>query len=140
MVADLNVDVRIVGVPIVREDGGLAMSSRNRYLDAEQREQAGALSAALLAAGHAAAAGADAALAAARAVLDEVPEIDIDYLQVRGPNLESAPASGPARILVAARVGTTRLLDNCAIELPVAGALTGPVAGPDSPRESRWRN
>ncbi len=53
MVADLNVDVRIVGVPIVREDDGLAMSSRNRYLDADQREQAGALSAALLAARYA---------------------------------------------------------------------------------------
>ncbi len=49
MVADLNVDVQIVGVPIVRESDGLAMSSRNRYLDADEREQAGALSAALLA-------------------------------------------------------------------------------------------
>ena len=57
MVADLNVDAQIVGVPIVREDDGLAMSSRNRYLDADQREQAGALSAALLAAMYAARAG-----------------------------------------------------------------------------------
>jgi pantoate--beta-alanine ligase len=123
-------------VPIVREDGGLAMSSRNRYLNAEQREQAGALSAALLAAGCAAAAGPDAAIAAARAVLDEVPEIGVDYLQVRGPDLARAPATGTARILVAARVGNTRLLDNCAIELGVAG----PASGPDSPHELRWRN
>ena len=57
MVADLNVDVRIVGVPIVREPDGLAMSSRNRYLDAVEREQAGALSAALLAGMYAAAGG-----------------------------------------------------------------------------------
>ena len=54
MVADLNVDVQIVGVPIVREADGLAMSSRNRYLDDVEREQAGALSAALLAGMYAA--------------------------------------------------------------------------------------
>ena len=54
MVADLNIDVRVVGVPIVRETDGLAMSSRNRYLNAAQRELAGILSAALLAGSHAA--------------------------------------------------------------------------------------
>ncbi len=54
MVADLNVDTQIVGVPIVREADGLAMSSRNRYLDDVEREQAGALSAALLAGMYAA--------------------------------------------------------------------------------------
>ncbi|MGB7871779.1 MAG: pantoate--beta-alanine ligase, partial [Mycobacterium sp.] len=53
MVADLNVDTRVVGVPIVRELDGLAMSSRNRYLDPAQRELAGLLSAALLAGTHA---------------------------------------------------------------------------------------
>ena len=95
MVADLNVDVRIVGVPIVREDDGLAMSSRNRYLDVDQREQAGALSAALLAARYAAGTGVAAALDAARAVLEEVPGIDVDYLEVRGPGLEPAPVQGP---------------------------------------------
>src|ERR1700740_250333 len=60
MVADLNVDVQVVGVPTVREADGLAMSSRNRYLDPEQRELAGTLSAALTAAAHAARAGAGA--------------------------------------------------------------------------------
>ena len=54
MVADLNVDTQIVGVPIVREPDGLAMSSRNRYLNDVEREQAGALSAALLAGMYAA--------------------------------------------------------------------------------------
>ncbi len=57
MVADLNVDIQIVGVPIVREPDGLAMSSRNRYLDDDEREQAGALSAALLAGMYAASGG-----------------------------------------------------------------------------------
>jgi pantoate--beta-alanine ligase len=117
MVADFNIDVQVVGVPIVRETDGLAMSSRNRYLDAAQRELAGALSAALLAGMHAASAGADAALEAARAVLSEVPEIDVDYLQVRDSALGPAPADGSGRLLVAARLGNTRLLDNIAIDI-----------------------
>ena len=54
MVDDLNIDVRIVGVPTVREADGLAMSSRNRYLSPEEREQASALSSALLAGKYAA--------------------------------------------------------------------------------------
>jgi pantoate--beta-alanine ligase len=117
MVADLNIDVQVIGVPIVRETDGLAMSSRNRYLDAAQRELAGALSAALLAGMRAASAGADAALKAARAVLSEVPGIDVDYLQVRDSALGPAPAGGSGRLLVAARLGKTRLLDNIAIEI-----------------------
>ncbi|WP_348732782.1 pantoate--beta-alanine ligase, partial [uncultured Mycolicibacterium sp.] len=75
MVADLDLGVEVQGVPIVREADGLAMSSRNRYLDPVQREQAGALSAALLAGMYSAAQGASAALDAARAVLDEVPAL-----------------------------------------------------------------
>ena len=122
MVADLNVDTQIVGVPIVREADGLAMSSRNRYLDEVEREQAGALSAALLAGMYAASGGAAAALDAARAVLDEVPAIDVDYLEVRDAMLAPAPAEGIARMLVAARLGSTRLLDNIAIDI---GATTG---------------
>lgn len=118
MVADLDVGVRIVGVPTVREADGLAMSSRNRYLSAEQREQAGALSAALLAGVYAAPGGPAAVLDAARAVLDEVPGIVVDYLELRGPGLEPAPDRGPARLLVAGRLGTTRLLDNIPVELP----------------------
>ena len=118
MVADLDVGVRIIGVPTVRESDGLAMSSRNRYLSPEHREQAGALSAALLAGVYAAAGGPAAVLDAARAVLDEVPAIVVDYLELRGPGLEPTPDFGPARLLVAGRLGRTRLLDNIAVELP----------------------
>ena len=137
MVDDLNVGVRIVGVPTVREPDGLAMSSRNRYLSAEEREQASALSSALLAARYAAGAGPAAVLDAARAVLDEVPTIRTDYLELRGPWLEPAPAVGPARLLLAARLGATRLLDNVAIDLPDGGPVLD--SGSES-HEMTWRN
>ena len=141
MVADLNVDTRVVGVPIVRELDGLAMSSRNRYLDPAQRELAGLLSAALLAGTHAASGGAEAAVRAARAVLSEVPAIDVDYLEVRDPELGPAPVHGPARLLVAARLGTTRLLDNVAIEIRTTVGVDGrepAVTAGNS--ETPWRN
>ena len=138
MVDDLNVDVRIAAVPTFREHDGLAMSSRNRYLGPEEREQASALSSALLAGMYAAGGGAAAVLDAARAVLDEVPAIRTDYLELRGPWLEPAPAVGPARLLVAARLGGTRLLDNIAIDLP-AGVST-PVHGDGDAHGIAWRN
>ena len=139
MVDDLNVGVRIVGVPTVREPDGLAMSSRNRFLSAEDREQAGALSAALLAGRYAAGGGSAAVIDAARAVLDEVPAIETDYLELRGPWLEPAPAVGAARLLVAARLGGTRLLDNIAIDLPAGGPVPDHRGGGDD-HEMAWRN
>lgn len=139
MVADLNVDVQVVGVPIVRETDGLAMSSRNRYLNAAQRELAGVLSAALLAGTHAAPRGADAALQAAGSVLAEVPAIDVDYLEVRDSGLGPAPASGAGRLLVAARLGKTRLLDNVAIDIGTTVGADGRVPAV-SAFETPWRN
>lgn len=138
MVADLNIDTRIVGVPTVREPDGLAMSSRNVYLSPDEREQAGALSAALLAGSYAAGGGPTAVLDTARAVLDEVPAIDVDYLELRGPGLEPTPAVGPARLLVAGRLGDTRLLDNTVIELP-GGEFAPESSGAEHP-EIAWRN
>jgi pantoate--beta-alanine ligase len=141
MVADLNVDVSIIGVPIIREPDGLALSSRNRYLNDVEREQAGALSSALLAGMYAASGGAPAALDAARAVLDEVPAIDVDYLQVRDPVLGPAPAEGMARMLLAARLGTTRLLDNIALDIgSIAGTDGQRPVGSDASHELPWRN
>lgn len=137
MADDLNLDSRIVGVPTVRESDGLAMSSRNRYLNPEEREQASALSSALLAGMYAAGGGPAAVLDAARAVLDEVPAIVTDYLELRGPWLEHAPIAGPARLLVAARLGATRLLDNIAVELPDGHAAAHPGG---AEQEMAWRN
>ncbi|PZT98270.1 MAG: pantoate--beta-alanine ligase [Gordonia sp. (in: high G+C Gram-positive bacteria)] len=117
MVTDLNLDVQIVGVPTVREADGLAMSSRNRYLDPAQRELATTLSAALIAGAYAAAGGEQAILDAARGVFDLHPDISVDYLELRGPNLEEPPARGDGRLLVAARIGSTRLIDNVGVAI-----------------------
>jgi pantoate--beta-alanine ligase len=139
MVADLNLDVAVVAVPTIREADGLAMSSRNRYLDPEQREAALALSAALTAGAHAAQSSAQAALAAARSVLDAVPGMTVDYLELRDLELGPLRAGRPGRLLVAARLGATRLLDNVAINIETSPA---PI-GPDDYRnnlESPWRN
>ena len=141
MVTDLNIDVQVVGVPTMREPDGLAMSSRNRYLSAAEREQAGALSAALLAGMYAASSGAEAVIDAARAVLDEVPAIDVDYLELRGTGLQPAPDSGLGRLLVAARLGTARLLDNIAVDIGATAGTDGQeAAGLDVRHELPWRN
>ncbi|GED99998.1 pantothenate synthetase [Gordonia spumicola] len=117
MVNDLNIDVSVVGVPTVREADGLALSSRNRYLSPDDRELATTLSAALLAGTHAAEHGETAILAAAQAVLDTEPGIEVDYLALRGRNLEEPPEVGDGRLLVAARLGSTRLLDNVGVAI-----------------------
>ena len=109
MVEDLHLPVRIHGCPIVRDEDGLALSSRNRYLTTSERTCALAIPRAL----------ATGSLEQARALLDDDPSIDIDYLITTAPDLSELPAdySGPARLLVAAKVGNTRLLDNVAIEV-----------------------
>jgi|SRR4051812_7752561 len=119
MVDDLNVPVEIVGVPTVREPDGLALSSRNRFLSTADRRDALVLSRALRAGAKAGAAGLGAAgvLAAARAELAEVPTVHPDYLELTDPWLGPAPTYGSARLLIAAPVGQTRLIDNIAVEL-----------------------
>ncbi|BBX63790.1 pantothenate synthetase [Mycobacterium saskatchewanense] len=139
MVADLNLDVAVVAVPTVREADGLAMSSRNRYLDPAQREAAVALSAALTAGAHAAQHGPQAALGAARAVLDAVPGLSVDYLELRDLELGPLQPDRPGRLLVAARLGGTRLLDNIAINIGISPAPIGPDDYRDT-LESPWRN
>ncbi|HEY8302921.1 MAG TPA: pantoate--beta-alanine ligase [Jatrophihabitans sp.] len=115
MVADLELGVAIAGVPTVRESDGLALSSRNVYLSPDERVQALSLSRALVA-GRAAAGTAQDVLAAAWQELCAAG-VEPDYLDLRGADLGAAPQHGAARLLVAARIGTTRLIDNTAIEL-----------------------
>jgi len=115
MVHDLEIDVEVVGVPTVREADGLALSSRNRYLSAGQRQAALALSHALRE--GAAQTDAQSALEAAGKILADEPGIQVDYLALTDPRLGPAPLDGPARLLVAAKVGTTRLIDNVALLL-----------------------
>jgi pantoate--beta-alanine ligase len=117
MARELALGVEVIGVPVVREDDGLALSSRNRYLAPDQRAAALAISAALRAGAAAGPGGAAAVLAAAAAVLDAEPTLVPDYLELTDPDLGPAPAGGAARLLVAARAGTTRLLDNVAVQL-----------------------
>jgi pantoate--beta-alanine ligase len=117
MARELALGVQVVGVPTVREDDGLALSSRNRYLSPDQRVTAVVLSRALRAGAQAGAQGPDAVLAAARAVLAAEPALVQDYLELTDVDLGPAPAAGPARLLVAARAGATRLLDNAEIHL-----------------------
>ncbi|MDQ7906958.1 pantoate--beta-alanine ligase [Phytohabitans sp. ZYX-F-186] len=124
MVRDLDVPVEIVGVPTVREPDGLALSSRNRYLAPAERQAALTLSAALRAGVEAAAQGRDAE-AAARASFDSGTAggaglAKLDYLVLTDPDLGPAPARGPGRLLVAAWVGSTRLIDNAAVEVAPA--------------------
>ena len=117
MVADLDLDAAIVGVPTVREPDGLALSSRNVYLSADERRRALALSRSLFAGRDVAAEGALAVITTATAVLATEEGVAVDYLELRGADLGEVPPHGPARLLVAARVGRTRLIDNVAIEL-----------------------
>ncbi|MFD3456108.1 pantoate--beta-alanine ligase [Streptomyces sp. NPDC058691] len=124
MATDLNFPVEIVGVPTVREPDGLALSSRNRYLSDEERRTALALSRALFAGRDAAGQGPQAVRAAARAVLDGAEGVAVDYLALADPRdfSEAAPDhTGPAVLAVAARVGSTRLIDN--LPLDFGGAL-----------------
>jgi pantoate--beta-alanine ligase len=118
MSADLDLGVNVVGVPTVREPDGLALSSRNAYLSPGERQHALALSRALFAGRDAArSGGALGVITAATEVLAAAIEVQVDYLELRDPDLGEIPEHGPARLLVAGRVGRTRLIDNVAIEL-----------------------
>lgn len=122
MVVDLCMDVEVIGAEIVREPSGLALSSRNSYLDDEQKTLALTLSRALHAGSQAAELGGEQVLAAARAVLaaDTARGNAVDYLELTGLDLGPAPEAGEARLLIAARVGSTRLIDNTALSLGTA--------------------
>jgi pantoate--beta-alanine ligase len=127
MVRELDFPVDVVSVPTVREEDGLAMSSRNSYLTPSDREVALCLSRALQAGGAAASFGPSAVRRAAREVLVEEPLALVDYLVLVHPQtLADVPEwyRGEALLAVAARVGTTRLIDNTPVLVgPGGGAL-----------------
>ncbi len=139
MVADLDLDVEVLAVETVREADGLARSSRNAYLSPAEHEHALALSRALRAGRDAAAAGEDApsVLAAARGILEATDGVDVDYVVLVDPATveDLAPgAVGPGLLLVAARVGTTRLIDNTAVEIvPPATRAADPAGRAPAP-------
>ena len=117
MSADLDLGVEVVGVPTQREDDGLALSSRNIYLDGDERRRALALPRALGEAARAIAAGepAEAALAAARATL-AAAGFQVDYVALVDAGTLGEPVEDrPRRLLAAARIGATRLIDNVAV-------------------------
>ncbi len=120
LVRDLDLAVRVVGVPIVREHDGLALSSRNVYLSPEERAAATALYRALRTAETLALGGeADCATLAEamREVVADEPLLTLDYAALVDPVTlaEASGAAQPARAIIAARVGGTRLIDNMAI-------------------------
>ena len=117
MVADLNLPVEIVAVPTLRENDGLAMSSRNRLLSPPERRVAPVLYEALRAAGEAIAAGVtDAAEVRRRAltVLAREPGMRVEYLEVADPDGMQPVGliAGPALVVAAVWLGNTRLIDN----------------------------
>lgn len=122
MVRDLDVPVEVVGVPLVRDDDGVALSSRNAYLSADDRRRALGLPAALRAGSEVALTGAapGAVLDAARTALAAAGVDDVDYVALVDPD-DFTPAGdehvGEALLLLAARVGSTRLIDNTTVTL-----------------------
>ncbi len=112
MVRDLDMGIDVVAVETDREADGLARSSRNVFLSEAERAAALAIPRAI-----AAAQDSPDPLAAAQKTLAAEPGLDVDYVAVRANDLGEAPAQGPARLLIAARAGTTRLIDNAPVSI-----------------------
>ena len=130
-VADLNIPVDIVPCPIVREASGLAFSSRNQYLSAEDKENAAALSGSLQRAEEAFWQGerrSDRILEIVRTELADVPQLELEYVELVHPDtltpLETIEERG--LLALAARVGSTRLIDNVLLRQPIV-AIDGPA-------------
>ncbi len=120
MVRDLNFPLEIVPMPIVREADGLALSSRNRYLSAEERQQALILNQSLQAAAAAVAAGerdAKKLTDSVRARIQTMPLAEIDYVELVDEDMQPAEdISGWRLLALAVRFGKTRLIDNIVLE------------------------
>jgi len=121
LVADLDIPVEILGAPTARAADGLALSSRNAYLSPQEREIAGGLNAALAEAARRLRAGdsVEVVEAAGRVALEQLGFRQIDYFEARAAadlsRLPPGPVTAPARVLAAAFLGRTRLIDNMAV-------------------------
>ncbi len=124
MARELALGVEIAGCPTAREPDGLARSSRNVYLTADDRDRAPALHHALQAGAAAGAGGAAAVLAAAHRALADAA-VTPDYVALTSSDLGEPVPGSAARLLIAARVGQPRLLDNIAVDLGAAGVGEG---------------
>jgi pantoate--beta-alanine ligase len=139
MVIDTDLGIVVDSVPTVRDADGLAVSSRNRYLSAAERSVALALPRALRAGQAQTAEGATAVLSAAQEVLRAEPALAVDYLEVVDPATFTAVGpghAGPALLVVAAKVGGTRLIDNVPVVLAAGHAGPDPTgrSGPSGRR------
>lgn len=120
MVTDLSMPVEVIGCPIIREPDGLAMSSRNVYLSPENRAAAPVLRRALDAGAQAVKGGErdpTEVAAAMRAVVAQQPRARLDYVAVVDPETLETPTriGAETRLLIAANLGDTRLIDNCSV-------------------------
>ena len=124
MVADLNLPIEIRGCPIVRESDGLAMSSRNKYLDSEQRRQAVCLFQTLQHARQMIENGqtdSSVLINAMKAIIEKQPQARIDYISIVDRDLMQplAKIDRPVRIALAVHLGPARLIDNIAVDPPI---------------------
>jgi len=118
---DLALAVDVIGAPTIRESDGLAMSSRNRYLTAEERAQAAAVPDALRGVASAYAAGER----SAAVLLDVATDgLELEYFELRAADLSAYDPEQRAVALIAGRIGSTRLIDNLELD-PVAAASAG---------------
>jgi len=121
MVSDLNMDIEIVGTPILREPDGFAMSSRNAYLSTAERQAARCLAKALAAADALVQRGETdglRVLAAARRVITDEPLARLEYATLADPETleEVSTVRAPTLLALAVYIGKTRLIDNCMLE------------------------
>ena len=121
MVNDLNLDTHIVGLPIIREPDGLAMSSRNQYLGEIERKTAKSLNQALQQAQQLVAQGESSAAtirSRVRTIIEREGQAQVDYISICDPKRfeELEEIQGKAMIALAVQVGKARLIDNCLIE------------------------
>ena len=118
MVSDLNIDVDVIGVPTVRDEDGLALSSRNKRLTNEQRQLATQIPATLALIKHSIAEGHNISKARDLGLeyLANFPELKLDYLELRNQKLEQPTEQESVRALIAVQIGEIRLIDNMTVK------------------------